>query len=96
MISRSQEVHRLKYINGKWRFFKNLFAKATNCWYVKDIDLDEVNNVATFRRVFKIGGIKMESKVLMEVIWEEEEIGDEQMKITVYVQEAESNEEAAV
>lgn len=96
MISLSQEIRRLKYISGKWRFFKNIFAKITKCWYVKDIVLDEVNNVATFRKVYKIGGIKLESKVTMEAIWEEEEIGNEKLKITVYVQESKPNKEAKV
>jgi hypothetical protein len=96
MISRSKEVHKLKYINNKWRFFKELFTKTTNCWFAKDIELDEANKVATFRRVFKISGIKMESKILMEAIWEEEDLGNERIKITVYVQEAKSNEETAV
>jgi len=96
MLSLSQEVHRLKYISCKWRFFKDLFTKVTKCWYVKDIELDEVNNVGTFKKVYKIGGIKLESKVLMEAIWEEEVLENDKMKITVYVQESKPNKEAEV
>jgi len=96
MLSLFQEVHRLKYISRKWRFFKDLFAKVTKCWYVKDIELDEANNVATFKKVYKIGGIKLESAVVMEAIWEEADLGNDKMKITVYVQESKSNKETEV
>lgn len=87
MISRSKVVNRYDFINRKWRFFKKWLADVTKCYYVKNIEIDEATNTLTFQKVYKMQGIKFDSSVVMEAIWEEEDLEGENMQITVYVRE---------
>lgn len=87
MIERSQVVNKYNFINSKWRFFKQWLRDVTKCYYVKNLKIDEVHNVLTFQKVYQMQGIKFESKVTMEALWEEEELDNEEVKVTVYVRE---------
>lgn len=87
MISSSRQVNRYDFINKKWVFFKKWMKKLNKCYFVKDIEIDEATKTFTFKKVYKIGIVKIESENTMEAIWEEEELEGEQMKITVYVRQ---------
>lgn len=91
MIERSQVVNRYNFINSKWRFFKQWLRDITKCYYVKNLKINEAHNMLTFQKVYQMRGIKLESKVVMEALWEEEELENEDMKITVYVREQKNN-----
>lgn len=96
MIQRSKEVHVLNFLNNKYRFFKEWLRTVTNCWYVTDLIVDELNQVVTFKKVYKISGIKMKGEKTMETLWEEEPLEHDRVKITIYVRERETNEEREV
>jgi len=85
VIERSQTVNRYDFINRKWKFFKQWLRDITKCYYVKSLEIDETTNTLTFKKVYQMRGVKFESDVTMEAIWEEEELPNEEMKITVYV-----------
>jgi hypothetical protein len=87
MIERSQVVNRYDFINAKWHFFKKWLRDITKCYYVKNLKIDEITNTLTFQKVYQKSGIKFESKVTMEALWEEKQHEGEKMTITIYVRE---------
>lgn len=91
MIHKSKEINYYNFINNKWRFFKDWLREFYRCYFIKDLEIDEVSKTFTFRNVYKRQGIKLEGKDIYEGIWEEEKTEGENVVITAYVRKLEQN-----
>lgn len=85
MISKTKVFSKRLFFNSTWRNLKNFLKIITKCRYVKELELDELNQTFSFRRVFFKNNIKIPSNKLLYGKWEVTElnIDDIEVKVTI-------------
>jgi 16S rRNA C1402 N4-methylase RsmH len=74
-----------KFQRRKKTTIQHKLRVVMNCYTVSEFQLDETNNTFSFKKNYRINGLRLEDKKVLTGNYLLEEINDEECKITITV-----------